>query len=294
MIVIGVDVGGTSLRVALYLHGTERGRAEGGGQPMRSGRGGILAARIAALARPLLARAGPLRADAMVIGAAGAGSQAEQDELERAIEQERLAWRVVVVSDVELARTAAFAGKPGILLIAGTGSIALALDSAGELHRSGGLGWRMGDQGSGYALGAAALIAIGRMHDGIGPVTRLTEGLAVEAGVAGVAALIRWSTTATTAEVAALAPKVIEIAERGDSVAVTIVSEGVDHLVALIESVGGATLPIALSGGLIAPDRPLRPWLERALKKRLGISTIERPVDPCRGAPILAEASVDR
>lgn len=286
--VLGADLGGTSMRVALFDHGTERARAEGRGEPMRAGRGGGIAAALATLARPLLSRAGTVRADAFVIGASGAGGDTERRELEQAVGSERLAWRVRVTTDAELARAAAFDGAPGVLLIAGTGSIAVATDAAGVALRRGGLGWRMGDAGSAYALGVAALRAVGRMHDGLGPGTHLAEHLPAAAGVAGIGALIRWSTTASVAQVAALGPVVVSTAESGDEVAASITGSCVATLVELARSAGAGPLPVALAGGLLAPGRPLRALVHARIVSELGAAVLDGPIDPCRGAVVLA------
>lgn len=291
MIILGADIGGTSMRVALYDHDVERGRAEGRGEPMRTGRGGGIAAALAAHARPLLSRAGVARADCFVIGASGAGGEAERHELELAVANERLAWRVRVTTDAELARAAAFLGEPGVLLIAGTGSIAVALDDEGRIVRRGGLGWRIGDDGSAYHIAVAGLRAVGRMHDGLGPQTHLAEHLPVAAGLAGIGALVRWSTTASVADVAALAPAVIDTADTGDEVAASIIHQSVEQLVALAASAGAGALPVALFGGLLAPGRPLRPRVESLVASRLRVAVSGGVIDPCRGAPVLGHQS---
>jgi len=288
MIVVGADVGGTSSRVVVYDDDAERSRAEGSGSPMRLGQGLRLAAALADLARPLLMRGRTVRADTLVVGAAGAGRDAERNELQLALEQQRLAWRVVVTTDAELARAAAFAGAPGVLLIAGTGSIAVARDARGVSRRVGGLGWRMGDQGSAYWLGVRALEAVGAMHDGLGSVTHLAESLCTAAHVAGIAALIHWSTTATPAEVAALGPSVLECADAGDRIAANLRDAAVEALAQLALAAGGRQLPVAMSGGLLAPGRPLRDRVTAALESTHGATVLRRAVDPCRGAPILA------
>ncbi len=288
MITLGADVGGTSARVVLFDGDDERARAEGPGAPMRSGQGDRLASVLAELARPLLLRGPTVRADTLVVGAAGAGREVERAEFHAALDKQRLAWRVVVTTDAELARAAAFAGAPGVLLIAGTGSIAVARDARGERKRVGGLGWRMGDQGSAYWLGARALEAVGAMHDGLGDVTHLAESLCAAAHVAGIAALVRWSTTATPAEVAALGPAVLECADGGDKIAAELRDAAVDALARLAIAAGGGTLPIVMSGGLLAPGRLLRVRVADALEGRYQATVVARAVDPCRGAPVLA------
>ncbi|MEO5797917.1 MAG: BadF/BadG/BcrA/BcrD ATPase family protein [Gemmatimonadales bacterium] len=288
MIVLGADVGGTSSRVVLYDGDSERGRAEGPGGPMRAGEGDRLASRLADLARPLLSRAGSVRADAFVVGASGAGRSDEQTELQGALEKQRLAWRVRVTSDAELARAAAFEGGAGVLLIAGTGSIALARGLDGIERRVGGRGWRMGDQGSAHWIGARALEAVGTMHDGLGPTTHLAEALCVAAKVNGIAGLIRWSVRATPAEVASLAPAVLRAADSGDSVAVELRESAVNWLVRIAVAAGAGPLPVALSGGLLAPERGLRERVAEALEIRHSANVSRKPVDPCRGAVVLA------
>ncbi|MES2124046.1 MAG: BadF/BadG/BcrA/BcrD ATPase family protein [Gemmatimonadota bacterium] len=289
MIVFGADVGGTASRVVLYDGESERGRAEGPGGPMRAGEGDRLAASLAELARPLLHRAGSVRADAFVVGASGAGRSQEQAELQLALERQRLAWRIQVTSDAELARAAAFAGGAGVLLIAGTGSIALSRDGAGQERRVGGRGWRMGDQGSAHWIGLRALEAVGAMHDGLGPATRLPEALCVAARVPGIAGLIRWSVKATSADVAALAPAVLQCADGGDPVAADIREQAVGWLVRIAVAAGAGPLPVALSGGLLAPDRALREPVAGALERLHGATVSRRAIDPCRGAVVLAE-----
>jgi len=288
VIVLGADVGGTSARVALFRDGDAVARVEAPGGGMRAGEGDALASRLADLARPLLSREGIVRADAFVVGAAGTGREAERSELERALERQRLAWKVLATTDAELARSAAFDGGPGVLLIAGTGSIAVGVAPDGSTIRVGGLGWRMGDQGSAHWLGARALEAVGAMHDRIGPVTHLAESLCAATRVAGIAGLVRWSTSASVAEVAALAPAVIESAGRGDQAATAIVQQAVELLARLAVAAGGKTLPVALSGGLVAPGRPLRERLARELENNHGVTVNRRAVDPCAGAPGLA------
>ncbi|HEY4101102.1 MAG TPA: BadF/BadG/BcrA/BcrD ATPase family protein [Gemmatimonadales bacterium] len=288
MIILGADLGGTSMRVRVFDGDVSRGHAHGAGRPMRSGEGAPLAAALAELARPLLLQTRTVRADALVVGAAGAGREIERVELQSALEQQRLAWRVVVTTDAELARAAAFEGGPGVLLIAGTGSIAVARDERGGTRRVGGLGWRMGDQGSAYWLAAQALEGVGAMHDGLGRVTHLAEAMCAGARVAGMAALARWSATATPTEVAALGPAVLACADRGDPVAVSIRNQAVEALVSLAVSAGAAKLPVALSGGLIAPDGPLHEAVASTLETRHGAVVMRRAIDPCRGAVVFA------
>ena len=209
-------------------------------------------------------------------------------KLQAALEKQRLAWRIRVTSDAELARAAAFSGGAGVLLIAGTGSIALARTQQGKERWVGGRGWRMGDQGSAHWIGARALEAVGAMHDGLGPATRLAEALGVATKVNGIAGLIRWSVSASPADVAALAPAVLSCADGGDAVASDLRDDAVNWLVRLAVAAGAGPLPVALSGGLLAPERSLRERVAVALESRHAATVTRRVIDPCRGAVILA------
>ena len=68
--------------------------------------------------------------------------------------------RVVVVNDALVALEAAIPGGPGVVIISGTGSIAYGRNAAGEAARAGGWGYVLGDEGSGYWIGRAALRAV--------------------------------------------------------------------------------------------------------------------------------------
>ena len=185
MIIVGVDAGGSKTRAVAWKDGEAVGQALGGAGAVRPGRALAAAGVIAEQARRVLANAGVLRAETLVVGAAGVGREVERRELGQALRGESVAERVVVVTDVELAEAAAFGDGPGIVLSAGTGSIAVGRDAAGESFRQGGYGWQMGDEGSGYAIGRLALVAVGRARDGRGEETSLTDRAAAGAAVRG-------------------------------------------------------------------------------------------------------------
>lgn len=139
---LGVDLGATWLRAAL----AEDGRI--------ARRWKLPAVRWTALAGELRRlRLGKL--DGLTAGATGIWSAADRRCFARSLRP--LARRVRALSDVELAHEAAFAGGPGVLVIAGTGAIAYARDARGRSARAGGLGALLGDEGSGFWIGRQAL-----------------------------------------------------------------------------------------------------------------------------------------
>jgi glucosamine kinase len=293
-ILVGADVGGTKTAVAVADGDTVVAHATGPGAAVRPGRALQSAATIAEAVRQGLASAGALRADVLVVGAAGAGRQPEQSELERALRSEQVAQRVVVVTDIEIALVAAFGDGHGIVVSAGTGSIAVGRDRSGALRRMGGYGWQMGDEGSGYAIGRAALGAVSRARDGRSPSTPLQHRLLGATRSATFDELVSWAATASPAEVAALAPHVLEVAAAGDVVARGILdyaARELSQLAICLQPLLGERdrIPVALAGGLLEPDTPLRAVLLAKLAEQDRLAVVDAPIDAALGALALAK-----
>jgi glucosamine kinase len=293
LILVGADVGGTKTAVAVADGDTVSARATGPGAAVRPGRALQSAATIIEVVRQGLATAGALRADVLVVGAAGAGRQPEQGELERALRTEQVAQRVVVVTDIEIALVAAFGDGPGIVVSAGTGSIAVGRDRSGTLRRMGGYGWQMGDEGSGYAIGRAALGAVSRARDGRSPTTPLQQRLLGATRNANFDELVSWAATATPAQVAALAPHVLEVAAAGDVVSRGILDYAARELSQLAICLhplltDRGRMPVALAGGLLEADTPLRATLLAKLGEQDRLSVVDAPIDAALGALAIA------
>ena len=291
---IGVDVGGSKTAVSVGDATHVRGRALGPGAAVRPGRAIASAAIIAETVRKALATAGAARGDALVVGAAGAGRESERRELEQALRTESLADKVRVTTDIDIALTAAFGEGPGIVVVAGTGSIVLGRDPEGRMLRRGGYGWQMGDEGSGYAIGRAALGAVSRARDGRSPETALTPILMEATRSLDFDALVRWSASAGPAEVAALAPHVLHTAERGDAVAQGIADYAARELSTLVlglaqEYPTGERVGVALMGGMLAEERSLRSAVLARLEEEPSLRPLATMVDATLGA--LAQAA---
>ena len=294
-ILIGADVGGSKTAVGISEGGDVLARAEGPGAAVRPGRALASAGMIAEVVRRALAGVGRLTGDMLVVGAAGAGRDPERSELAKALRGENLAERVVVTTDIELALAAAFESGPGIVVSAGTGSIAVGRDATGAHRRIGGYGWQMGDEGSGYAMGRAALGAVSRAHDGRSPRTALSDRVLKETRSPDFDALVRWAASATPSELAALAPHVLEVAEQGDPLAQGIADYAARELCQLAICLlplldAPEPLGVALTGGLLAGDRALRRAVLARLREESGLQPVEGPVDAVVGALRLAKA----
>lgn len=235
--------------------------------------------------------------ESAVVGAAGAGRERERQDLERELAALGVARRVSVVTDAAAALESAFPGQFGIVLLAGTGSIALGRDSQGRVYRVGGWGWQFGDEGSGYALARAALAAVFRAADGRGPDTRLTRLLPEACGVTTVEDLAAWARERQPGEIAALAARVCEAA-REDPVAALLAQGAAAELAhqvdTLLRRLSNPRIPVALSGGLLSGESPVRQTLVALLSaKKPPVNLVEAEVDPARGALFLAIAQRD-
>lgn len=297
-VLIGADVGGTKSAVAVSEDGNIVGRAEGPGAAVRPGRALASASTIVEVIRRALSAAGRLTGDVLVVGAAGAGREPERDELRKAIRGENVAASVVVTTDIEIALVAAFADGPGIVVSAGTGSVAVGRDRTGKRHRIGGYGWQMGDEGSGYAIGRASLGAVSRAVDGRSPMTALSERLLQATRSSDFDSLIRWAAGASPAEVAALAPHVLAVAAEGDPLAQGIA----DYAARELSQLAVCLLPkmeltppvqVAVTGGLLAPDQPLRRALLAKLAEEPAFQPTDVPIDAVAGALRLAASSTN-
>jgi glucosamine kinase len=293
---LGVDAGGTRTTAILARDDRPIARAVGGPGAIRPGRALVAAARIAGTARRALTEAGLLQADVLVVGAAGAGRDPERTELREGLRAERLAERVMVVGDLEIALVAAFGTGPGAVLISGTGSVVVGRTADGIVHRRGGYGWQMGDEGGGYAIGRAALLAIGQAHDGRAPATALTEAILAATPARTFDDLVRWSGTAEPSELAALARVVFRIAEQGDPVARRIVEAAADDLVQLAGSLLAVFPPrkpvgLALAGGNLAEGRGLRAPVLARLGKLSRYTVRPEAVEAAEGALAMARGA---
>jgi len=269
---LGADAGGSHSSVVIGSPKKILGRADGPGAAMRPGGAARSAAVLAETARRAAAQAGlDLPVERAVVGAAGAGRAQEQAELAAALVEAGVARQVRVLADGEVALATAFGAGPGILVNAGTGSIAYARDPAGEVHRAGGYGWQLGDEGGGYWLGRRALDVAARSQDGRGEGSTLLARLLGALGVQHFDDLVRWSATATAAQMAALAPHVLNAAREGEGLARQAVDDAARELVELAATLarhfpGTGPVPVAIAGGLLLPQSPLT----TAFRERLG------------------------
>jgi N-acetylglucosamine kinase-like BadF-type ATPase len=200
-----------------------------------------------------------------------------------------------VDNDAWNAHAGGLLGRPGILLIAGTGSACLGRDDRGETWRAGGWGHLLDDRGSAFALGSAAMVAATRDADGRDVPTALTAVVRERLGLTDLREIFRrvHHDGLTRAEVAALAPEVVRLAGAGDAVAARLVEQGAQGLVEMVATVArrlAMTAPeLALTGGLIErADGYRRAFLERLERELPGTRLAADGLPPVLGAVLLA------
>ena len=249
---LGLDVGGSQCRFEWWPSGVLPGGDGTSVQPAVHG----LEATADGLARVLLRAAQQASPTAAVCAMAGVGDAATSSALVAALRARGVTFPTAVVGDVLAAAAAGLATGPGVLLWAGTGSFAIARSTDGALHRTGGRGYLLGDQGSGYDLVRRAAAAVLLAVDELGPPTALTPALVAAFAAPAPQRLGAVLQRLSPGEVAARLPVVLEVAAAGDPVANDVLAEGVDALTMLATAavrkagLDWRGLPVAVGGGV--------------------------------------------
>jgi N-acetylglucosamine kinase-like BadF-type ATPase len=236
---------------------------------------------------------------AACLGLAGTGCEENRQAVLAWARERQLAVRFDVLTDVELLLAAGTPDGWGLAIVAGTGSIAWARAPDGRTARAGGWGSLLGDEGSGYALGVAALQAVARAADGRGPKTLLTERLRAHFAVATPQELI--PIVAAKGKCARCAPLVLAAAAEGDAVARQIIEQGAREL-----ALAGASavrqlavdvpgVPLVLAGGVLVNTGRYRELVMKELQAA-GVkpSPVQVVQEPVTGAVKLAAALVHK
>ena len=225
-------------------------------------------------------------------GLAGVGLIDPPPSVELAVKEATGAKNAFVASDSYIAYYGAFVGQPGVILISGTGSIAMGVDENGELARAGGWGHILGDEGSAYHLGLDGIRAVVRSYDRILPHTSLTEMSLDFFRIQRVEDLVRvfYLESIERENLAAFSEKVVEAAIGADEVAVRIVDAECEALKstveALIRRLRLRNPKLALCGGVFEGSE----WFRHRFAEKLGSEVeIVKPLHrPVVGAFILA------
>lgn len=294
---LGMDIGGTSTRAVLV---NPDGRVMGVGRaasanPHNVGRD-VVRARLGEATAAAWASAGRKIRPARhaFLGCAGVKSRTEICEMRALAEGEGLApaGEVVVANDLHNALAGGLSGRPGIAVIAGTGTNCLGRDPRGEMAMCGGWGWLLDDEGGGFGLALAAVRAVARAADGRGSPTSLVPAVLTFFGVSEPDELLSWfyGRKWTPAEVAGFAQVVMRHADAGDEVAGEILAAGARALAGLVSGARRALrfpgrAEVVLLGGCGRSGPPYQKLVERELKSACrGIRLVEPEGCPLAGA----------
>ncbi|MBT2401941.1 N-acetylglucosamine kinase [Streptomyces sp. ISL-100] len=312
--VLGVDSGGSGLRVAL-ADASDIGRTKiaASREPVRTGHAGIDAAhlleQLLPMARALLGNAEdrdgaaedpdgaayPVTIGAVAIGAAGMATLGDdlRARLPGALESALGVRRLALAADAVTAYAGALGLRPGAVVAAGTGMIALGTDLA-AWRRADGWGHLLGDCGGGAWIGRAGLEAAMRAHDGRpgGSPALLTRVEAVFGPAPELPGLL-YPRADRPAVLASFAPEVAHCAtaEPADPVAAGILRDAARHIADAAAAVcpPSGACDVALTGGLFKIGDPLLGPLRAALAERLPHArTVSAAGDPLAGAVRLA------
>jgi glucosamine kinase len=285
--VLAIDLGKTGCRAALWrdVQSEPDWSGSGAGAPGLAAVGGLEAAEstIASVCKPILE-------DVQLsccVGAAGAGAAPEAAAALLA-SLLRSSQRAAVCSDAVIAHAGALAGEPGVLLLAGTGAVALAIDGSG-MAQVDGWGPLLDDAGGGGWIGAAGLRAVLRSMDGRGAPTALTEAAAELFGPVTDFARLVGGQDNPARLLASFAPPVARAAEFGDPIAGRIIAAAAAELAASALAAAGrlAVSAVALAGGLWNLGPSLTEPVAQALEDR-GLRVSAAIGDPLAGARLLA------
>jgi glucosamine kinase len=227
------------------------------------------------------------------IGVAGAG-RPEIAASVRSMVAEIVSGDIEVVGDMVIALEAAFGSGPGVIVIAGTGSIAWGRDEDGDTARAGGWGFAISDEGSGHWIGRAAVAATMRAVDEGGETRLLGETLGAWQ-ISTMDDLVRVANGMPSPDFAALLPAVLTAADAGDAVARAVLTEAGLELANLARIVirclfrEAASIPVAMSGGVFRQSALVRQAFYNNLRAEYPQANVNATVvEPVKGALELA------
>ncbi|MBK7630413.1 MAG: hypothetical protein IPJ23_06910 [Ignavibacteriales bacterium] len=236
--------------------------------------------------------------EAIVLGTTGGGRSNDAATLEKQILKDAARNSITInklhiESDARIALEGSFSGKAGSILIAGTGSIMFGKDDAGEVHRVGGFGRYIGDEGSGYRIGRKGLNAVARFLDGRAKSTKIGDLLEQEFSISDSEQLIT-EVYRNNFNIPAVAPIVFEAAESGDVTAQRILEDEADelllHISAMKIKLNVELLKVSLIGSILTTPNYFSYLFNEKVVRRFGdVKIMEAEHSPEFGAALMAK-----
>lgn len=296
-IYVGLDGGGTRVRaLAVSPCGEVIGFGIGGPSNISANPEEIVEASIRDALTQAVGAGGFGRINRITAGMAGGGAPAMADRYAVILGHLGL-HRHNVTTDAEVALGGACSGRPGAVLMAGTGSMAFGRTPDGRPVRAGGWGPLLGDEGSAAWIGRKAIQAVLRAADGRGPETSMAGPFMAHFSVSALESLKSEAAAGrlTPARLASAVPLVRCAADDGDGPAIRIIREAAIELAALIPPVWRrmgeppGPWPIAKIGGLFDALPDLEQWVGEELARTVPEVVLTEPeMSPVQGASLLA------
>ena len=296
---LGLDGGGTKTRcVALNADAKVVGQGHSASSNRNSVGDATAQANVAAAIADALADAHATKAHvaAVCLGMSGVGRPADRALVAGWMDAILPGVPAAIYNDAIIALASGTRGRLfGIVIVSGTGMIVYGFDQNGREARTGGWGPLLGDEGGGYAIGAAVLKAVTAAVDDRGPQTALQPALMQHLGLSQPSELVAWAYAETGWDrIAQLALLAAQCAEQGDPVAENIIGQAAADLAVAANAVAhrlhldNALFPLVLSGGNLRPG-PLLDRLTQKLADSLPTAQILMPqVEPAEAAALLA------
>lgn len=236
--------------------------------------------------------------ESIILGTTGGGRRNDAEILEsqiikNATDKSIMINKFRVESDARIALEGAFSGNAGSILIAGTGSIMFGKDEVGNIHRVGGFGRFIGDEGSGYRIGRIGLNAAARAFDGRAKYTKIADLLDQEFSISSSEELIT-EVYRNNFNIASVTPLVFDAAESGDKIAQRILEDEANelllHISAMKEKLKVQILKVSLIGSLLTtPNYFSYLFNEMVVRKFNDIQIKEAEHSPEYGAALMAK-----
>jgi glucosamine kinase len=241
-----------------------------------------------------VAKVAPAQIDRTCIGASGAG-RPEISTVISSMVSRIVGGTVDVVGDTVIALEAAFGSGPGVIVIAGTGSIAYGRNIKGQTARAGGWGHAISDEGSGHWIGRTAVSAALHANDEHERPSLLLTSILQAWKLETLGQLVVRANASPPPDYAALVPTVLAAADSGDPLAREVLTQTGGRLAALCKTVmrrlfpDAGPVPVAMSGGVFRNSPMVCQTFYNNVRSEYPEAVVNLGViDPVRGALELA------
>ncbi|WP_088067379.1 N-acetylglucosamine kinase [Gottfriedia luciferensis] len=233
----------------------------------------------------------------LVLGSAGIDRPKDIEIYLSALRESGFTCHLEVVNDAEIALVGGNGSRKDALIIAGTGSIVMGIDSKGKTIRSGGWGGLISDEGGGFKIGLHAIAAVMQEHDKVIAPTTFTKKLLAHFQLTtpeDFVDLLYLDKTIPVDQVASCAPIILEAWANGDEAARTIVETELEKLVRLVvgisKQMGSEKFRLSVAGSLLIKSSDYFNALKEKLSTALPQVEVSVPLyDPVIGAIIIGE-----